>query len=80
MPLRVRAYDFLSSKGEVDGRREAAEALGLDSDSVGNYLRRLWRRGFILRTREPVYRFESSHKGRAGLLCNTRVINYYVYE
>jgi DNA-binding MarR family transcriptional regulator len=76
--LRVRVYDYLSNKSEGASRREVAEALGLDPDAVGNCLRRLWRRGLALRTREPVYRFESSHRGRAGLLRNTRAINYYV--
>ena len=41
-------------------------------------MRRLWKKGFVLRTREPVYTFENWHKGRAGLVGNTRAVNRYV--
>lgn len=41
-------------------------------------LRRLWKNELILRTREPVYEFETCQKGRAGVSCHVRAVNYYV--
>lgn len=41
-------------------------------------LRRLWKRGLVLRIFEPSFEFENSSKGRFGATGYTRAINYYV--
>ena len=64
--LRVRVYDFLVSKKQAC-LREVVEGVGDDPNRVGDCLRHLWKGGFLLRTRKPVYEFGLSHKGRAGL-------------
>ena len=75
--LSVRVLQFLSSNGAAS-LREVADGVGERVDLVGHCLRRLWKKEFILRTREPVFEFENHHKGRAGLVGNTRAVNYYV--
>jgi DNA-binding MarR family transcriptional regulator len=74
--LSGRVYDFLVSNG-VSCLRDIYHALGEEPNRVDECLRRLWKKGFILRTREPVFEFETSNKGRAGVVGYTRAINYY---
>ena len=75
--LSVRFLQFLSSKKPAS-LREVGDGVGKRPDLVGHCLRRLWKNEVILGTREPVYRFENCHKSRAGLVGNTRAVNYYV--
>jgi len=75
--LSFRVYNFLSSNGPAS-LRKVADGVDEKSDLVGHCLRRLWKKELILRTREPVFMFENHHKGRAGLVGNTRAVNYYV--
>ena len=75
--LSVRVLQFLSSK-KAASLREVADGVGERCDLVGHCLRRLWKKEVILRTREPVFRFENCHKDRAGLVGHTRAVNYYV--
>lgn len=75
--LSFRVFQFLNSK-KVASLREVADGVDERADLVGHCLRRLWKKEFILRTREPVFMFENYHKGRAGLVGNTRAVNYYV--
>jgi hypothetical protein len=74
--LGGRVYGFLVSNG-VSCLRDVYRALGEEPNRVDECLRRLWKRGLILRTREPVFEFETSSKGRAGVVGYTRAINYY---
>jgi predicted transcriptional regulator len=74
-PLALRVYNFLCSRKEAC-LREIAEAVGEDRDHVNNCLQRLWKRVFILRTRDAVYRYETAPEGRSGIVANTRAINY----
>jgi len=74
--LSVRVYNFLVSNGVVC-LRDVYEALGEEPGRVDDCLRRLWKKNLILRTREPTFEFENSHRGRAGLIGYTRAINYY---
>ena len=74
--LGKRVYGFLVSGG-VSCLRDIYRALGEEPNRVDECLRRLWKRGFILRTREPVFEFETCSKGRAGVVGYTRAINYY---
>ena len=57
--------------------RDIYGVLGEEPTGVDECLRRLWKKGVILRTIEPVFEFETSHKGRAGITGYTRAINYY---
>jgi len=75
--LSFRVYHFLSSNGPAS-LRKVADGVDEKPDIVCHCLRRLWKKELILRTREPVFRFENHHKGRAGLVGNTRAVNYYV--
>jgi len=75
--LSVKVLQFLNSNG-VASLREVADGIGERVDLVGHCLRRLWKKELILRTREPVFKFENCHKGRAGLVGHTRAVNYYV--
>ena len=74
--LGKRVYGFLVSGG-VSCLRDIYRALGEEPNRVDECLRRLWKRGLILRTREPVFEFETSSRGRAGVVGYTRAINYY---
>ena len=75
--LSVRVFHFLSSKKSAS-LREVVDGVGERCDLFGHCLRRLWKNEVVLRARESVYRFESCHKGKAGLIGNTRAVNYYV--
>jgi len=74
--LGKRVYSFLVSSS-ASCLREVSQALEEEPSRVDECLRRLWKRGLILRTREPVFRFETQAKGRAGVTGHTRAINYY---
>jgi len=75
--LSFRVLQFLSSNGAAS-LREVADGIGERVGLVGHCLRRLWKKELILRTREPVFKFENCHKGRAGLVGHTRAVNRYV--
>lgn len=77
MPLSVRVYNFLVSNGDAC-LRDVYEALAEKPSRVDDCLRRLWKKDFILRTRQPTFEFETSPKGRAGVVGYTRAINHYV--
>jgi len=67
--------------GEPKCLREVMAELGeSSSEKVGICLRRLWKKGLILRTREPAFLREKVLKGRAGTKFNTRAVNYYVLD
>jgi len=74
--LSVRVYNFLVSKGSAC-LRDVYDSLDERPCRVDHCLRRLWKRGLILRTREPSFEFETKGKGRAGVVGNTRSINHY---
>jgi hypothetical protein len=74
--LSVRVYGFLVSNG-ASCLRNIYEALKEEPDRVDGCLRRLWKRGVVLRTKEPAFEFETCSKGRAGVVGHTRAINYY---
>lgn len=76
VPLSVRICDFLVSNG-ASSLRDVYQALAEEPNRVDESLRRLWRTGLILRTREPTFKFETESKGRAGVSAFTRAINLY---
>lgn len=76
VPLRVRVYSFLVSNGPAC-LREIYEALGEKPSRVDDCLRRLWKKGLILRTCEPVFVFETKCRGRGGVVGYSMAINYY---
>ena len=75
--LSVRVYNFIVSNKSAC-LRDIYESLNERPGRVDQCLRRLWKRGLILRTREPTFEFETNGKGRAGVTGNTRAINHYV--
>lgn len=50
--LSVRVYDYLCAEGSAS-LRDVYEALNENPSNVDDCLRRLWKKGRILRTREP---------------------------
>jgi DNA-binding MarR family transcriptional regulator len=76
-PKSSRVYDFLVSKG-VACLRDVVEGLGESSSVVGDALKRLWRRGLILRSRDTRFVYELNRKGRGGATGHIRAVNYYV--
>jgi DNA-binding MarR family transcriptional regulator len=74
--LSKRIFGFLVSNG-VSSLRDVYEALEEEPNRVDECLRRLWKRGLVLRTREPSFEFETRSRGRAGVTGYTRAINYY---
>ena len=77
LPLSARVYKYLSHNG-VASLREVYEALDETPSCVDDCLRRLWKKDIILRTKEPTFEFETSARGRAGIVGYTRAINRYV--
>ena len=75
--LHDRVLQFLSSNGFAS-LRKICESLHEEPTVVVHCLRRLWKKELILRTAEPVYQFETCQKGRAGVSCHVRAVNYYV--
>jgi len=75
--LRVGVYNFLVSNG-VASLRDVYEALGEKPNRVDDCLRRLWKKDFVLRTRESTFEFETLSKGRGGIVGYTRAINHYI--
>jgi len=51
---------------------------GLSEGSAYNCLYICWKRGLILRTKEPIYEFERRFKGRAGISQTTRPYHLYL--
>ena len=76
MPLSVRVYDVLVSNGPAC-LRDIYEDLVESPGRVDDCLRRLWKRGLVLRTRKPTFVFETKCRGRGGVVGFTRAVNYY---
>ena len=72
-----RVLQFLVSNGSAS-LRKISEGLHEEPTVVVHCLRRLWKKELILRTAEPIYEFEHCQKGRAGVSCHVRAVNYYV--
>lgn len=64
-----------------DGRpmslNQVARETSIPGSLVGDALRRLWQRGYLLRTDKPLREANRVFKGRAGISFNTRT--YYLY-
>ena len=57
--------------------RDLVERIGdHNAESVYSCLKRLWRRGLIVRTRRPVVLRNAVRKGPAGVVFNVRAVNY----
>ena len=76
-PISLRVYDFIATRDRVC-LRDICDGLNLSSEGVDECLRRLYFRGYILRTQKPIFKFETSGKGRAGIVGYTRAIHFYV--
>jgi hypothetical protein len=58
--------------------RDVVKATKLTGSAINNALLLCWKRGFILRTKEPLYEHERVFKGRAGVSQNTRPYHLYL--
>jgi len=58
--------------------RDIVKATRLSGSAVNNSLLLSWKRGLILRTKEPLYEHERIFKGRAGVSQNTRPYHLYL--
>ncbi|MHA1631896.1 MAG: hypothetical protein ACTSXC_03685 [Candidatus Freyarchaeota archaeon] len=58
--------------------REVVEVTGLSQGAAYNVLADCWRKGLLLRTKEPIYEFERRFKGRAGISQTTRPYHLYL--
>ena len=61
-------------------QREIVKITGLSEGSAYNCLYICWKRGLILRTKEPIYEFERRFKGRAGISQTTRPYHLYLLK
>ena len=76
VPLSSRLLKILAD-GPLS-LRDLTERIGdRGSDRVYASLKRLWKKGLILRTKRPVFERNAVHKGAAGVVVNTRAVNYY---
>jgi len=56
---------------------QVAKETGIPNSLVGDALRRLWQRGYLLRTDKPLREVNRAFRGRAGISSNMRT--YYLY-
>lgn len=64
--------------GEPRGHRDLVRETGLSDYAVWSVLARCWKRGLVLRTKEPLRKFERVFKGRAGTSGHLRTHHLYV--
>lgn len=67
----------LLSDGKPRCSSELVRDTGLSGSAIGNGLRRLWRKGLVLRTEKPLTETGRVFRGRAGVTSNLR--RYYLY-
>lgn len=67
-------------EGKPLSSREVIRLMGLSDAAVYNCLRRCWKNGMVLRTKEPIYESERVFKGRAGVSRTTRPYHLYVLK
>ena len=75
-PLSNMILDFL----EQEPRSFREIQIRFDSRgrrTIETCLKRLWKKGLLLRTKKPTYIRNKIFKGRNGILWNTRAVNYY---
>jgi len=76
VPLGSRLLNVLA--GGPLSLRDLTGRIGDSScDKVCASLKRLWKKGLILRTKRPVFKRNAVRKGAAGVVINTRAVNYY---
>ncbi len=63
---------------EPKSQRQIVKITGLPEGSAYNCLYICWKRGLILRTKEPIYEYERRFKGRAGISQTTRPYHLYL--
>jgi len=74
--LASRVLRFLED-GPLSLRDLVVRVGDRDAESVYSCLKRLWRRGLVVRTRRPVFLRNAVRRGAAGVVFNTRAVNYY---
>ena len=60
--------------------RQIVKATGLSKSATYNSLFICWEKGFVLRTKEPLYESERIFKGRGGVSATTRSYHLYVLK
>jgi hypothetical protein len=66
--------------GKPKSHRDIVRETGLSQAAVWSALLRLWRRGTVLRTREPICESEKVFRGRAGLVWILRPYHLYLLK
>ena len=61
-------------------QREIVKATGLSGKAVYSAIFLCWKKGLVLRTREPLYESERIFKGRGGISQNTRPYHLYLLK
>jgi len=59
-------------------QREIVKATGIGGSAAYNALAACWKKGLVLRTKQPIYEFERIFKGRGGMTQTTRPYHLYV--
>jgi hypothetical protein len=59
-------------------QRQIVKMTGLSEGSAYNALYICWKRGLVLRTKDPIYKYERRFKGRAGISQTTRPYHLYL--
>lgn len=72
-----RILDVLQD-GKPKSHREIVKASRLSGSSAYNSIFTCWKRELVLRTKKPIYKFERTFKGRAGISQTTRPYHLYV--
>jgi DNA-binding MarR family transcriptional regulator len=65
------------SEGKPKTHRQIVKATGLGESAVWSALNYYWKKGLILRTKEPIREYREYFRGRAGIKGNVR--SYYLY-
>ncbi len=61
-------------------QRDLVKATGLSGKAVYSAVFLCWKKGLVLRTREPIYESERIFRGRGGIVQNTRPYHLYLLK
>jgi len=78
--LREIILDLLRVKGPLSVREVCFELNESNDHRVRMILKRLWKKRFILRTKQPVFLKEKIFRGRSGVMNHTRAVNFYGFN
>jgi len=81
-PVRLREIilDLLQVAGPLSVRQICLELNERNDHRVRMILKRLWRKGMVLRTKQPIFLKEKINRGRNGLVNHVRAVNFYGFN